>query len=142
MIVLDLPLPPPLSSLTTNAPKGKKGRVPTERYKTWKRAAGNEILLHRRTAGARHISGRVKLTIAFSFHDLFTKAGDLSKVRQDMDNRVKAIADILGPKGHNFIADDSIIDDLHVYRSWDIERGRVRVFVNPCNLFEKKDSAA
>ena len=142
MIVLDLPLPPPLSSLTTNASKGKKGRVSTDRYKTWKRAAGNEILRHKRKVGVQCIPGRIKLTIMLSFHDLFTEKGELSKVRQDMDNRVKAIADILGPKGHNFIADDSIIDDLHVYRSWDIERGRVRVFVNPCNLFEKKDSAA
>lgn len=139
MIIIDLPLPPPLSALTTNARKGNKGRVPTERYKTWKRAAGNEVLMHRRSRGAQHIPGRISLTIVLSFHDLFNKDGSLSKVRQDATNRIKAIEDLIVE--HRFVEDDSMNDDVHIYRSWDIPRGRVRVHVQPCNLFETRRAA-
>lgn len=139
MIILDLPLPPPLSSLTTNARKGKKGRVPTDRYKTWKRSAGNEINASRRSRGVQHIPGRVSLSIALSFHDLYNKDGTLSKVRQDISNRIKALEDLIVE--HRFVEDDCYVDDIHVYRSWNIERGRVGLFISECNLFEKREAA-
>ena len=95
--------------------------------------------MHRSNRGAQHIPGRVALTIVFSFHDLINKDGSLSKIKRDMSNRIKALEDLVVE--HRFIEDDSLIDDLHMYRSWDIERGRVRLFIKPCNLFENRRAA-
>lgn len=141
MIILNLPLPPSTNSLYRNprASDGARHRIKTKRYRTWLSTAGNEILAHRASRGAQHIPGRIALTIVLSFHDLFNKDGSPSKVRQDATNRIKAIEDLIVE--HRFVEDDSINDDVRIYRSWDIERGRVRVFVEPCNLFESKRAA-
>jgi hypothetical protein len=42
---------------------------------------------------------------------------------------------------HRFVEDDCYVDDIHVYRSWNIERGRVGLFISECNLFEKREAA-
>jgi hypothetical protein len=42
---------------------------------------------------------------------------------------------------HRFVEDDCFVDALHITRSWEISKGRVRVYVQPCNLFESKPAA-
>ena len=55
-----VPYPPSTNNLFYNVPG--KGRVRTQRYRTWARAAGNDILAQKRG----HIGGPVHLTITLT----------------------------------------------------------------------------
>src|SRR4051812_35159878 len=76
-VTLRLPYPMSVNNLFFNT---KTGRVPTDKYKAWRAAAGNMIV----QAGRPHVSGPVE--IAMTFQD---KGGN-----RDLDNLVKSICDI------------------------------------------------
>ena len=77
---LTFPYPPSTNSLYRNV--AGRGRVKTERYKTWGRAAGNEILTQKRAK----ISGPVELRIVV----------ERKKGRNiDISNGAKGIEDLL-----------------------------------------------
>ena len=96
---LTFPFPPTSNHLYRNVPG--KGRVRTERYKTWARAAGNEILSQHR----QPVSGPVALIITLAKPD---------KRKRDLSNGIKAIEDLL--------VDMRLIDDdrnvQHLTISW------------------------
>ncbi len=75
-----LPYPPSTNALYANVPG--KGRVKTARYRTWLRAAGNEILAQQRV----RIDGQVHLTIT-----LTPRPG----TNPDASNSIKALEDLL-----------------------------------------------
>lgn len=78
MITFTIPMPPSVNSLTRNKPG--KGRVKTDRYKTWINAAGWSINQQR----PRKIKGRVEIELCFP-----------EKNGSDCDNRCKAALDLL-----------------------------------------------
>ena len=79
-----VPMPPSTNNLHYNVPG--KGRVRTNRYRTWARAAGNDILAQQR----RHIGGPVFLTIT-----LTPKPGR----NLDASNAIKPLEDLLVDMG-------------------------------------------
>ncbi len=77
---LTIPYPPPLSALYRN--QHGPGRVKTARYKTWIRAASNEVMAQRRD----HFAGPVTLALTAIRPD---------KRRRDLDNLLKASQDLM-----------------------------------------------
>lgn len=100
MINLSLPMPPSTNSLYRNAPG--RGRVKTERYKTWIRAAMNEAMPQRQKA----IPGPYQMVILLSAESRRTNA--------DATNRIKAPEDLLKRLG--LITDDRYAESVAV--SW------------------------
>lgn len=103
MIVIRLSaVPPSLNHAFANAPG--KGRVKTREYKAWRDAAGWECV------GKGRIAGPVDVRI------------DIRKARGDIDNRIKAVIDLL-------VKQRIIDDDKHVksvFAQWsDIKDGAV-----------------
>ena len=84
-----LPKPPALSGCYTNV--SGRGRVKTNRYRTWARAAGNEITAQ----GRRKYFGKVHLTMTVPYRS-----------NSDLDNYWKATKDLL--KDMQVIVDDSM----------------------------------
>lgn len=80
-VVIDVPRPPSVNSLTHNIPG--KGRAKTDRYRTWLRAAGN--LLKAQRPG--RVSGAYRLTIQVERPE--------GKRRVDLANMEKAASDLL-----------------------------------------------
>lgn len=105
MIRLTLPPPPSTNALFANVPG--KGRVRTAAYKRWATAAGWEAKLQ---AKGETIAGKFRLSI-------------WTPTRVDLDNSVKAIADLLGPQTEKrkhsigITDDDRYMVELHAYRS-------------------------
>jgi crossover junction endodeoxyribonuclease RusA len=77
---LTIPYPPPVSALYRN--QSGPGRVKTKRYKTWIRAASNEVMAQRRG----HFGGPVTLSLTAIRPD---------KRRRDLDNLLKASQDLM-----------------------------------------------
>lgn len=77
-VTLRLPMPPSVNNLYATV---AHGRIPTERYKQWRAAAGNAVV----QAHYPHISGPVEISITFE------EPARLS----DIDNRAKATLDLL-----------------------------------------------
>lgn len=117
MIMLSLPMPPSTNALYRNV--AGRGRVKTERYKTWLRAAGNEVLatpLSRRAP----IKGKFTLTVL---------AGRPDKGQRDLDNLLKAVGDLL--QAHELIENDCLAESITVAWSSTVEKRRIVVFVWP-----------
>lgn len=78
-LTLTLPCPPSLNHLFANV-RGK-GRVRSVRYRTWARAAGNEVMAQTK----RHIAGPVMVDITCK----------RPRTNCDVDNYIKACLDLL-----------------------------------------------
>lgn len=115
MIELRLPLPPSGNNLFRNVPG--KGRVRTERYKIWARAAGNEILAQLARAETRQISGTVELYMGITWPD---------RRRRDTSNAVKPVEDLLVE--HGIIVDDQFIW-RHILVRLGVDKSRAGVVV-------------
>lgn len=116
MIVLEgLPMPPSVNALFANRKqKGKKGRVPTKRYRAWLRSA----TMWARMQHPAPIGGAVHVT--FYFCRAETKA--------DPDNLLKAPMDLLVKLG--LIRDDGPSVVLEGRWVWSDARG-LGITVNP-----------
>lgn len=112
MIELDLPYPPTTNNLYRSLPG--RGRVKTERYKTWLRAAGNEVLAQKQ----KPIKGKVVLAILLGRPD---------NRRRDISNTIKAIEDLLVE--HRLIEDDCHVEQLVVAWADNVEKRRAQVRV-------------
>lgn len=109
MITLSIPLPPSVNALFANV-QGR-GRIKTDRYKTWLNAAGWDVLQQRQ----QPIKGDVTLEIL---------AGRPDRRRRDVSNLIKAAEDLL--VRHGLIEDDSKVMSLSI--AWaPIEGCRVTV---------------
>lgn len=98
-LTLHLPYPPTVNSLYANVPG--KGRVKSERYRTWERHAQNMLLAQQK----RLIPGKVAVDIRIE---------QVDHRKRDVANLEKAILDIL--KGVAY-EDDSQVVDLRI--RWD-----------------------
>jgi crossover junction endodeoxyribonuclease RusA len=96
MIRYTLPYPPSVNGLFFNA---TKGRVKTDAYKAWRRAAGNEIMAQ----GRQRIRGPVSLSVALVRPD---------KRRRDLSNTLKAVEDLLVEM--QVIDDDSLVQRISI----------------------------
>ena len=91
MVTVHLPFPPSVNSLYANVPG--KGRVKTDRYRTWANAAGWSIRAQR----PRPIPvGPYQITVTVQ------RKGDGR--RRDLENFIKAVSDLLVE--HKIIPDD------------------------------------
>ena len=115
--VVTLPFPVSTNSLYRNL-RGK-GRVKTERHRTWRRAAGWD-LEHQKPPS---VEGPVALDIALGRPT--NQDGTPSKVRRDLSNLIKCLEDLL--VDHGVIEDDSLVQDLRVYWAEDIDGARVAI---------------
>jgi len=97
IISIQFPYPPTANNLFFNRPG--KGRVKTERYRTWLRAAGNDLLLQR----PPKISGKVVVSIV---------VGRPDRRKRDLSNCIKPIEDLL--VAHGLIEDDSLVESLSI----------------------------
>ncbi len=81
--------------------------ISTKKYREWKDTASLQIRSLLRPNGERFTNGeRVRLTLKIHF---------ANKIRRDIDNYVKGAQDVLTDCG--VWADDTQVDELHVYRS-------------------------
>jgi len=99
MIRLSLPYPVSVNAMYANA--AGKGRVKTERYKTWINAAGWNV----RAARPVKVAGPYTLEITLFQSD---------RRKRDIDNVVKPISDLLVE--HQLVEDDSLCTRLVVQR--------------------------
>lgn len=106
---LKLPSPPSTNTLFRNVPG--KGRVKTERYKTWLRAASNEAMAQPRFK----IAGSYVLDITVMRRN----------VRSDLDNVCKALSDAL--VAWEYVEDDRHMAELHV-RWGNVEGAEIRIW--------------
>lgn len=112
-ITIVLPYPPSANTLFRNV--SGRGRVKTERYRTWARVAGVELSAQRAQWPVKSITGPVHV-------DLTVQRIDNRK--RDLDNLLKAPLDLLVSMG--VIDDDSKIHSLAI-RWGDVEGLRVEV---------------
>lgn len=98
-VTLRLPYPPTVNHLYRNT---KRGRVKTERYKTWLNAAGWAL----REQKPRKIAGEYALW-------LYPQRPD--NRRRDLGNLLKSIEDLLS--ACNVIEDDALASEIHLM--WD-----------------------
>lgn len=103
-IVLNLPIPPSTNNLFMNV-KGY-GRVKSPAYKQWIQEAGWELMRQR----AEHIPGWYELFIFLP-----------AKTRGDIDNRAKALSDLLVK--HSVVTDDTKAWAIHIHRDHRVEDG-------------------
>lgn len=103
-IVIELPFPVSVNALYRN--QRGKGRVKTERYRTWRRVAGT--MLEQQKPGS--IEGPVALDIALG-HPV-NRDGSRNKIRRDLCNHIKCIEDLL--VDHGVIEDDSLVQSLTI----------------------------
>ena len=99
MIRLHLPFPPSVNDMYANG--GKRGRHKTQKYKAWEQLASFQI-----RDGHRQGFGPYSLFIALR-RDL--------KGRSDIDNRIKAVNDLL--QAHGIVKNDSACELLTI--TWD-----------------------
>jgi len=102
--VFTLPFPPSVNNLFVNIPG--RGRVKTQRYRTWRNAAGWDI----RAAKPGKFEGPVEISVVYQRPD---------SRRRDLDNLFKAIADALVE--FEIIEDDSKIERITL--EWGESRG-------------------
>lgn len=96
--------PPSVNSLYANVPG--KGRVKTERYRTWAKAAGWDVKAQR----PAKVTGRYAITLTVQRKD---------KRRRDLSNLIKAVSDLLVDQ--QVIEDDSLEEEVHMYWSRAVE---------------------
>lgn len=115
-LTFTLPRPPSVNALYANRRGG--GRHKTQRYEVWLRGADAHLLLTGTKLDPMP-AGPVAVTYEIAQTD---------RRKSDIANREKALSDYLVSRG--VIADDSLIDALHVYRvraaDWDGVRVTVR----------------
>lgn len=90
--------PPSANSLYANVPG--KGRVKTERYRTWATAAGWDVKAQK----PAKITGRYAITLTVQRKD---------NRRRDLSNLIKAVSDLLVDQ--QVIEDDSLEEEVHLY---------------------------
>lgn len=122
VLVLNLPLPPSVNKLFANLPG--RGRIRTREYKRWSIAALNYAWLSKPQGGFPLFDGPFNVQISVP-----------SKMRGDVDGRIKAIPDFL-KKPAGIITDDKHMQGVSIARDAEIEPGFCRVFV-----FEAKEAA-
>ena len=121
-IRLELTPPPSVNRLTANRRDG--GRCKTAEYRRWCRTVAKEILAQRPGS----ISGWVELD--FRFPRRRNKNGEISGVKRDASNLIKASEDALVRNG-------VIEDDSKVWRgaySWQTESGKMIVTVRQADV--------
>lgn len=91
-VTVTLPIPPSTNGLYANIPR--RGRVRSERYRSWSNAAGWEL--------KRQRPGKVMGHVAISI-----EVERSSERRQDVSNRIKAVEDLAVE--HGLIEDDSLV---------------------------------
>jgi len=96
-VTLTLPIPPSVNGLYRNV--AGRGRVKTRKYEAWCSAAGWELEIQR----AGQIKGPYEAAIT------------LPPVRGDIDNRAKALLDLL--VAHGVTGDDRLCRSLTVKRA-------------------------
>lgn len=106
-----LPYPPSTNGLFFNA---HKGRVKTNHYKVWLKAAGEEILAQ----GRRRVHGPASIAIL---------VGRPDKRKRDISNLIKAIEDLL--VSMQVIDDDSNVE--RVSAQWAGDPGSCIVLIQP-----------
>ncbi|HXE05177.1 MAG TPA: RusA family crossover junction endodeoxyribonuclease, partial [Bryobacteraceae bacterium] len=106
-----IPAAPSANNLFFNAPG--RGRVKSDRYRTWRQAAGNEMRIEgNRLRTWETIHGRAAVEITCN-------------PRGDIDNRAKPIIDLLVHMA--VLKDDRQIDDVRIIRGGDPARAIVTV---------------
>lgn len=108
-VEINLPAPPSTNQLYTNLPG--RGRIKSKMYKSWINAAGWRLNF----GPAGKIEGRYRLTVF------------VNPNRGDIDNRVKAISDLLVTNG--VVLDDKYADAVSVKRDESIPHSDCRVVV-------------
>lgn len=123
-LTITLPCPPSVNHLFRNVPG--KGRVKTQRYLTWCRAAGNEVLAQRR----HHVAGRVMVDITCQ----------RPSANSDVDNRIKACLDLLVDMA--LIDDDKAVQEVRC--RWGAVNGAVVTIVplSAAGLFREPERGA
>ncbi len=134
MILLNLPFPPSTNALYRNVPR--VGRVKTERYKTWLRAAGNEVLATPLEARLP-IEGKFYFIFFLSDADRYNKDGSVK--RKDGANFIKAAEDLLVI--HGLVEDDRLAEGGSFWWSSRVAKGRCEVRVWPFDA-ERQSVAA
>ena len=104
VISVHIPYPPTTNNLFFN--KAGRGRIKTERYRTWLRAAGNELLVQR----PPKLAGKVAVSISLGRPD---------RRKRDLSNCIKPIEDLL--VAHGLIEDDSLVESLFI--RWAVATG-------------------
>ena len=113
---LTLPFPVTTNSLYRNVPG--RGRVKTERHRTWRQAAGWDLEQQK----PPRVEGPISLEIAVCRPD---------RRKRDISNLIKCVEDLL--VDHGVIEDDSLVHDLRIHWQPGIEGARVTI--------ERKDAA-
>ena len=90
--MITLPRPPTLNTMYRNVPR--VGRVKTKKYKSWISDALRDLKFH----GYEPCTTKCAVTIRIGKH---------GKVKEDIDNRIKAVLDILVAAG--VIEDDRLV---------------------------------
>lgn len=109
MTTITLPRPPSTNGLYKNI---ARGRARTKAYDKWIREAGQQIILQ----NPAPVTGPVRL---------FLSVEKRGKVREDIDNRIKACADLLVK--HEIIDDDRNVQSVWAEWSHDVEGCRVTI---------------
>lgn len=122
VLVLNLPLPPPANNMFVNV--AGKGRVRSGKYKRWSIAALKLAWLSKPQGGFPLFDGPFNVQISVP-----------TKMRGDVDGRIKAIPDFL-KKPAGIITDDKHMQGVSIARDAEIEPGFCRVFV-----YEAKEAA-
>jgi Holliday junction resolvase RusA-like endonuclease len=106
-VVLKLPAPPSANSLFANRRSGSKGRgrIKTEIYRAWIEEAGKTLMIQR----PERVAGKYELSLFF----------ERQTGRNDLDNRIKALADLLVT--HGVIDDDSLAEKIVLKWSDEVE---------------------
>jgi Holliday junction resolvase RusA-like endonuclease len=113
MKIFNLPLPPSTNNLFFNV--GNR-RAPSNAYVAWTKHAGHELMSQRNSSN--NIVGAYELLISVS-----------KKCRGDIDNRIKAISDLLVK--HGLVQDDSLADSVKIYRCALVADKRCHVSIWP-----------
>lgn len=118
---LDLPFPPSSNNLFVN---GRRGRFVSPAYAAWKKEAGAAI---KQQIGDQAVSGPYALQIRFVRP---------SRRRMDLDNRVKAVIDLLA--WMKVTDDDSELQSLRV--RWVADGPACWVAIRPCARWGEPDA--
>lgn len=109
-VIIDLPTPPSVNALYRNVVG--KGRVKTERYRTWATAAGWEL----RRQCPHGVPGRYGIRVT---------VGRTDNRRRDLSNTIKAVEDLL--VAHGVVSDDSLCDEISMAWSRLVKGCRVEI---------------
>lgn len=121
-LTMILPFPPSVNSMYANV-RGK-GRVKTDRYKTWKQAAKAYLVGQKIDA---FFGKDVPLVLTIHYHKKSNKDGSKSAKKWDVSNLVKAPEDFLVDM--EMIADDQFIEEVRLIKNGDTEPGTCKIIV-------------